>query len=56
MELNFIFGNVKSQLNDLVNEAKKIDEKNLKKEIGGQDGPEPTRFGDWEKKGITSDF
>ena len=32
MELNFIFGNVKSQLNDLVNEAKKIDEKNLKKE------------------------
>ena len=30
--------------------------KRLKKEIGGQDGPEPTRFGDWEKKGITSDF
>ena len=28
----------------------------LKKEIGGQEGPEPTRFGDWEKKGITSDF
>ena len=27
-----------------------------KKEIGGVDGPEPTRFGDWEKKGITSDF
>ncbi len=27
-----------------------------KKEIGGTDGPEPTRFGDWEKKGITSDF
>ena len=30
--------------------------KKLKKEFGGQDGPEPTRFGDWEKKGITSDF
>lgn len=30
--------------------------KKLKKEIGGQEGPEPTRFGDWEKKGITSDF
>ena len=28
----------------------------VKKEIGGQDGPEPTRYGDWEKKGITSDF
>ena len=27
-----------------------------KKEICGADGPEPTRFGDWEKKGITSDF
>ncbi len=26
------------------------------KEIGGRQGPEPTRFGDWEKGGITSDF
>jgi hypothetical protein len=26
------------------------------KELGGRDGPEPTRFGDWEKKGIISDF
>ena len=26
------------------------------KEIGGQKGPEPTRYGDWEKKGIASDF
>ena len=25
-------------------------------EYGGFDGPEPTRFGDWEKNGITSDF
>jgi hypothetical protein len=28
----------------------------LPKEIGGGKGLEPTRFGDWEKKGITSDF
>ena len=28
----------------------------LKRELGGRDGPEPTRFGDWEKKGIISDF
>jgi hypothetical protein len=28
----------------------------LPKEKGGPGGPEPTRFGDWEKKGITSDF
>ena len=26
------------------------------KEIGGRDGPKPTRYGDWEKKGIVSDF
>jgi hypothetical protein len=25
-------------------------------ERGGQAGPEPTRYGDWEKKGIISDF
>lgn len=25
-------------------------------EIGGRDGPEPTRYGDWEVKGICSDF
>ena len=30
--------------------------RDLPKEIGGRDGPEPTRFGDWEKKGLTSDF
>ena len=28
----------------------------LEKEIGGRKGPEPTRFGDWEKKGLISDF
>ena len=25
-------------------------------ERDGRDGPEPTRYGDWEKKGIISDF
>jgi hypothetical protein len=28
----------------------------LPKEVSGGSGPEPTRFGDWEKKGLTSDF
>jgi hypothetical protein len=28
----------------------------LPKEHGGREGPEPTRFGDWEKKGLASDF
>ena len=26
------------------------------KEIGGPEGLEPTRYGDWERKGIVSDF
>lgn len=26
------------------------------RESGGQKGPEPTRYGDWEHKGIASDF
>ncbi len=26
------------------------------KEIGGRSGPEPTRFGDWEKNGRCIDF
>ena len=26
------------------------------KEYGGPKGPEPTRYGDWERKGICSDF
>lgn len=25
-------------------------------ELGGPEGPEPTRYGDWEKGGIVSDF
>jgi hypothetical protein len=28
----------------------------LPKEIQGRDGPEPTRYGDWEVNGLTSDF
>ncbi len=48
-------------------EADKIDDVNDKaearregvepaKEIGGTDGPDPTRFGDWEKAGRCIDF
>jgi hypothetical protein len=25
-------------------------------ELGGRDGPDPVRYGDWEKDGIVSDF
>jgi len=31
-------------------------EDDVPKEIGGRDGPEPTRFGDWEKNGRCIDF
>lgn len=27
-----------------------------RKEIGGREGPDPVRFGDWEKGGLASDF
>ena len=33
--------------------ARQADEE---KEIGGPEGPEPTRYGDWERKGIAYDF
>ena len=29
---------------------------NLPRELGGRDGPEPVRYGDWEKKGLAIDF
>lgn len=28
----------------------------ITKEVGGPKGPEPTRYGDWERKGRVSDF
>ena len=36
---------------------KQVDAKKpLPKELGGRDGPEPVRYGDWEKKGLAIDF
>ena len=32
------------------------DKQQLPPELGGPKGPEPTRYGDWERKGIVSDF
>jgi len=39
-------------------DARKAKQKplNLPTELGGRDGPEAVRFGDWEKKGIAIDF
>ncbi len=32
------------------------DQASLPKELGGRKGPEPVRYGDWERKGIAVDF
>ena len=37
-------------------EAEPTPEKARQEEFGGRDGPEPTRFGDWEKNGRCIDF
>jgi hypothetical protein len=39
-----------------VKTAKKDQKPADKKEIGGPKGPEPTRYGDWEKGGKCVDF
>ncbi|MAI76166.1 MAG: hypothetical protein CBC25_03070 [Pelagibacteraceae bacterium TMED65] len=44
-------------MNKLIKQKKSKSTKSKKiKEIGGPSGPEPTRYGDWEKKGICYDF
>ncbi len=35
---------------------RKSDKKQVDIEIGGPAGPEPTRYGDWEKGGRCTDF
>ncbi len=32
------------------------EQKSRPKEISGREGPDPARYGDWENKGIASDF
>jgi hypothetical protein len=46
----------KRALEEAAERKKKTSESTLSTELGGRNGPEPTRFGDWEKKGIVSDF
>ncbi len=44
--------------NDIAESGKSNSQVELtqEKEIGGPKGPEPTRYGDWEKNGRCSDF
>lgn len=37
-------------------EAYEAEQAKLPREIGGRGGKEPGRYGDWEIKGLTSDF
>lgn len=37
-------------------EAAAAEARPMPKEVQGPKGPEPTRYGDWESKGIASDF
>ena len=37
-------------------QAEKVAADRRATEIGGRDGPDPVRYGDWEKGGIASDF
>ncbi|MDB2561624.1 DUF1674 domain-containing protein, partial [Amylibacter sp.] len=43
-------------LEEAHNRKKELEETKLDLELGGPKGLEPTRFGDWERKGIASDF
>ena len=46
----------KKALEEAAERKNKFAKSKLPKELDGRDGPEPTRFNDWEKNGITSDF
>jgi len=46
----------KRALAEAEDRRKKAKALELPEELGGRDGPEPVRYGDWEKKGIAVDF
>jgi hypothetical protein len=41
---------------DRADQSKNSGKLDKAKETGGPSGPEPTRYGDWERKGICVDF
>ena len=43
-------------LAEAITRKKKSKSQDPPNELGGRDGPEPVRFGDWERKGIAVDF
>ena len=51
-----IVESAKRALNEAQDRKLKLNEETRPLELGGRTGPDPTRYGDWEKKGIISDF
>lgn len=49
-------GTSTSELPEPAGKPKAPQDTALPKEVGGRDGPEPTRYGDWEKNGRCIDF
>ncbi|MGH8459490.1 MAG: DUF1674 domain-containing protein [Nevskiales bacterium] len=47
---------VPADQSDAVNPEQARETAGVVREIGGPKGPEPTRYGDWEKKGRCIDF
>ena len=43
-------------LEEAKDRKKDVKKANQELELGGPKGLEPTRYGDWERKGIASDF
>ena len=48
--------NAQKALEEAAQRKKNMKKTKLPKELDGRDGPEPTRYDDWEKNGIVSDF
>ena len=48
--------NSQSALKEAAERRKNKRNKKAVTEIDGREGPEPTRYNDWEKNGIISDF
>ena len=48
--------NAQKALEEAAQRKKNMQKTKLPKELDGRDGPEPTRYDDWEKNGIVSDF
>ena len=48
--------NAQKALKEAADRKELANKTELPKELEGRDGPEPTRFNDWEKNGINRDF